>query len=108
MQTSRLLANNLTKAFENYKNICKGHSEKWNAMLKCRWVQGTLQPKKKIKIRSWKKTKLNKTENIKTKQQNYWIKKGLKNLSLFFLFNLVLQAPTCTWQKRGGVQHPNK
>jgi hypothetical protein len=78
MQTSKLQANNFTKAFEDYKNIYKRHLQKWSAMLKCKWVQGT-------KIKSWeKKTKLNKTKNIKTKQQNNWIKKVLKKPTSFF------------------------
>jgi hypothetical protein len=77
MQTSRLPTHNFTKAFENYRNIYKGHLQKWNVMLERKWVQGTLQLKKEKKNKSWKKkTKLSKAKNIKTKQQNYWIKKG--------------------------------
>ncbi len=71
MQTLRLSIRNFTKSFVIYKSIYIRCLQKWNAMLKCRWIRETLQPKKsksKSKVEK-KKPRLAKLETSK-KQKN--------------------------------------
>jgi hypothetical protein len=52
--------------FKGIYNLQK-HLQKWNVMLECKLVLGTLQPKNKLKNQKLENKKLNKAKNIKNK-----------------------------------------